>query len=342
MPIVFALGASNITVSGGEQLSGITQGDGSHLDGLTITLNNNSYEGIDVTDTDPNFADSDNSQRLNGAQTFDGINYDNNRRVEAEYELLLEDPDGNQYRVLGFNINEPGVTSFATVEGLAFVGGVGGFPPIDVPLTVISSTEGPSVPFTSLASPPCFTDTTWVETPEGERLLAGLQPGDLVNTFDHGPKPILWIGKAHIPRAIMRHDARFRPVRVAKDAFGPGMPSRDTLLSPQHRVLIRGWQGELYFGEEQVLVPIIKLINDRTIISDHRIESVTYVHVLFDGHEIINADNLLSESFLPDALDESATSHEVLRIFPGMQGSFLNPRLVRPCVKDRSARILGA
>ncbi|MEM8777222.1 MAG: Hint domain-containing protein [Pseudomonadota bacterium] len=328
-------------MSGGEQLSGITQGDGSHLDGLTITLDDNLWEGIEVRDTDPNFADSDNSQRLDGTQVFDGVSYADNRRVEAEYELLLEDPDGNTYTVVGFNINEPGVTSFATVEGLAFIGGVGGFPPSGVPLTVLSSAEGPSFPFTSLASPPCFTDQTWVATPEGERPMAELGPGDLVNTLDHGPKPVLWIGRACIPASVIEQDTRFRPVLIKRDAFGQGVPCRDTRLSPQHRVIVEGWRGELYFGEDQVLVPICKLINDNTIRPDHAGNGVTYMHVLFDGHEIIRADNLPSESFLPDALTQNETSHEILRIFPDMHGQILSPRPVRPCVRGRTAHLLN-
>ena len=38
MPVytIYTLEIANITVSGGEQLSGITQGDGSHLMGETI------------------------------------------------------------------------------------------------------------------------------------------------------------------------------------------------------------------------------------------------------------------------------------------------------------------
>ena len=60
MPVetVYTLEASNITISDGLSLSGITQGDGSHLVNLvtpvTITLENNDWQAVDILDTDSN------------------------------------------------------------------------------------------------------------------------------------------------------------------------------------------------------------------------------------------------------------------------------------------------
>ena len=55
----WALGEASVTVSGGGQLDGVTQDDGSHLMGLTITLNSNNWENIDVKHNDQNFDDDD-------------------------------------------------------------------------------------------------------------------------------------------------------------------------------------------------------------------------------------------------------------------------------------------
>ena len=44
----WALGEASVTVSGGGQLDGVTQGDGSHLMGLSITLTSNNWESIAV------------------------------------------------------------------------------------------------------------------------------------------------------------------------------------------------------------------------------------------------------------------------------------------------------
>lgn len=80
---LWILGESSISVSGGKTLDGITQGDGSHLIGETITLNAPNWEKVQIDDDDAVFADNDGSQRLAGAQTIDGVNYAGNTKVEA-------------------------------------------------------------------------------------------------------------------------------------------------------------------------------------------------------------------------------------------------------------------
>lgn len=342
--IVYALGESHITVSGGEQLSGFSQGDGSHLVGETITLNSNAWEAMGIDDSDTKFDDSDNSQSLNGAQTFDGTSYSGSERVEAEYELTLQDPDGNTYKVLGFNINESGsaYNSYGTVEGLAFVGGVGGFPPVGVPLTVVSAKEGPSRPYADLATPPCFTAGSMIATPSGLVAVEDLTPGDMVETLDHGPQPLRWVGVLRVPAAVLRHDLRFRPVCVRRDAFGPGQPCRDTWLSQQHRVLVSDWRAELFFGEDEVLVPVKKLTNDSTIHTDSALQDVTYVHLLFDQHEIVTVDGLASESFFPDATARAIcpTQEELAMMFPQLAVAPADALTARACIHDRRACVL--
>ena len=304
MPVytTYALGVSQISVSSGEQLSGITQGDGSHLVGETITLDSDAWEAVAIDDSEGHFDDNDNGQSLNGPQTFDGVSYKGGERVEAEYELTLQDPDGNSYTVLGFNVNEGGSgQSYSTVEGLAFVGGGGGFPPVGTPLTVTSASEYPSQPYADLVSPACFTAGSMIATPGGPVAVEELRPGDLVDTLDNGAQPLRWIGTLRVPAALLRADPRFRPVRIRRDAFGPGQPRCDSLLSQQHRVLISDWRAAFFFGEDEVLIPVNKLTNDGAVRVDDALPGVTYVHLLFDAHEIVQVDGLHSESFFPDA-----------------------------------------
>lgn len=346
MPVytIYTLESSNISVSGGGQLSGITQGDGSHLDGLTITLNSNDWVAVDIDDTnDSGFGDSDSSQSLENAISYDGTAYAAGLRVESEYEMTLQDPDGNTYTVLAFNINEPGVTSYATVEGLAFVGGVGGFPPIGVPLTVIATGEGPNDPYSSLATPACFTEGCMIETPAGPVAVETLRVGDLVETLDHGAQQIRWIGRRRFPAAVLQRQPAFRPILVRRDAFGPGQPWADIHLSPQHRVLVRGWRAELLMGEAEVLVPVKKLVNDTSIRPCGAGAGIVYIHILFDDHEIVTSDGLLTESyFTGDAAPDGArTRAEILRIFPGLDDRTNSMAAARPVISNISAALLA-
>ncbi|WP_212751931.1 Hint domain-containing protein [Roseovarius arcticus] len=342
MPVqtIYALGQSKITVSGGSQLSGVTQGDGSHLAGRTITLNSNAWTPVSINDDDANFEDNDTSQTLQTAQTFDGQSYAQGRVVEAEYQVTVRDPSGTEYQLIGFNINEGGGgPAYATVEGLAFVGGVGGFPPQGVPLTVISTSEGSSRPVAALATPPCFTAGTQIDTPSGAVQIETLSAGDLVKTADHGAQQIRWIGRTYLPAAVLASHPEFRPIRIMRDAFGPGLPYRDTALSPQHRILISDWRAMLFFGEDEVLVPAHKLANDASIRPNHTAIGVTYYHLAFDRHEVIWGDGLLSESYLIGGKGASETRDEmqVLGIAVAAQDAMLAARV---CVTDRRGRLL--
>lgn len=157
----------------------------------------------------------------------------------------------------------------------------------------------------------CFVAGTRIKTANGEVAVNDLVPGDRVLTLDHGYQPVRWVGCSR--RLAV---GRLAPVRICAGALGN---DRDLLVSPQHRVLLRGWQATLMFGEGEVLVAAKALVNDHSI----RVEEggeVDYFHILFDRHEIVFAEGAACESFHPGqqgwkALD-AATRDEILELFP--------------------------
>jgi hypothetical protein len=160
----------------------------------------------------------------------------------------------------------------------------------------------------------CFTCGTLIETPNGPTKVENLNSGDLVDTADHGPQPIRWIGCREVAS-----DLDFAPVRFAKGAVGN---QSAFTVSPQHRMLIGGWQAELLFGSDQVLVAAKHMCNDTTI---RRIYggNIRYHHMLFDQHELVFAHGTVSESFHPskaslDGLGQEARN-EVLTLFPELE-----------------------
>ncbi|MEM6595373.1 MAG: Hint domain-containing protein [Pseudomonadota bacterium] len=291
---LYTLSESNVTISGGEQLDGITQGDGSHLVGQTITLNNNNWVPISITDNDSDFADNAGAgQNLTNDSTIDGVTFTAGTRVEAEYSFTVTDGT-NDYTVIAFNVNN-GSPAYATVEALAFIGPVGGFPPVGVPLTVTAAQEGPSNPAADHASPPCFVKGTRILTTQGERLVETLRPGDMIETFDNGAQPLRWVGTCTYPAT-----GRFAPIRFAPGVLGN---TQALTVSPQHRVWVSGWRPDLLFGEEAVLAPAHSFVDGSAVT---RVEGgfVTYVHLMFDRHELIWSEGALTESlFAADAFD---------------------------------------
>lgn len=297
---LWILGESSISVSGGKTLDGITQGDGSHLIGETITLNAPNWEKVQIDDNDAVFADNDGSQRLAGAQTIDGVNYAGNTRVEAEYTLtLLDATTGKTYTVVAFNVNNSN-PRYATVEGLAFIGPPKAWPPVNTPLTVIAATEGPrqndpNFEYQDYVAP-CFTPGTRIATPDGPRPVENLRAGDLVLTLDHGPCPVRLALRTRLSAAQLRAAPNFVPVVIAQGSMGDGLPERDLLVSPQHRMLLRGPLCELLFAEPEVLAAASHLPWARTARPQDVAHGVEYIHLLFDRHEILLAEGAATES----------------------------------------------
>ncbi len=301
---IWALGASQISISGGASLGNPSQGEGTHLVGRTITLNSYRFEQLSISDrgSDANFDDNDTDQVLRGRQDFDGSSHANNTIIEAEYRIVLRDPrTGQIYEALGVNIRNSS-TSYATVEGLAFVDR---FPPQGVALQVVSAAEGPGslgqppIENVEIAAPPCFTPGTLIATEHGLRPVEALAPGDRVETLDSGLQRLVWVGQTAYSRDALAARPDARPIRIAAHAFGPGLPARDMRVSAQHRILVEGPLAELCFGEPQVLAAAGHLADGDRIRVDDSADTVVYIHLQCAAHEILISDGLPSESFNP-------------------------------------------
>jgi len=317
---IYVLDESDATISGAV-LDGVTQGDGSHLVGATITVNAPNWTAINISDAggDVSFGDNDGNQTLNGAQEIDGVTYADGTQVEAEYEITLQDANGNTYTALGFNVNNSS-PSFGTVEGLAFVGVM---PPVGVPLTVTSSGEGPNYLASDYAVP-CFTKGTRIMTPGGQRKIEDLVVGDIVSTANGDEAHIRWIGQVEVDAAEMAQSPKLRPIRISAGSMGAGLPSRDLLVSRQHRMLVSSSIAQRMFGARDVLVPAIRLTEIPGIYVDMSVEQTCYIHLLLDTHDVILAENTPSESLYlgEGALNAlpSGSVEEISTLFPELIG----------------------
>lgn len=158
----------------------------------------------------------------------------------------------------------------------------------------------------------CFGSDTRIETPEGPRKVVRLKPGDLVNTLDHGPQPIRWVAMRRMGPLELRAHPEVRPIRVKRGALGGGLPERDVLLSPQHRVLVRSRLAMRMFGTTEVLVAVKALLDLPGIEVATDVGGVIYVHLLFDDHEVIMADGAPMESLFLGTGAREAVGQEAL------------------------------
>jgi Ca2+-binding RTX toxin-like protein len=191
---------------------------------------------------------------------------------------------------------------------------------------------------------PCFTLGTIISTSTGPQLIETLKKGDLVLTRDNGFKPIVWSGTRELSGAQLSEDDALQPISIRRDAFGNDCPNRDMMVSRQHRMLMCGARAELWFGTHEVLVRALHLTSlpgvDAMILA-----SVTYVHIMFDQHEIVLADGAWSESFQPGDRTLSGMDaeqrQELDTIFPELStvNRFANYDAARMTLKSHEARV---
>ncbi len=178
-------------------------------------------------------------------------------------------------------------------------------PPMGQDLWVTHVSDGALTPNRSGDVTPsviCFTPDTRIATPDGPRLVRDLEEGDRIQTKDDGPQPIRWIGSRRMSGARLFAMPELRPVRIRAGAVGMDIPDEDLLVSPEHRMLVKGQLAQELFNTSEVLVTARDLINDHTITVDRRLAEVTYVHLLLDRHQIVFANGLETESFHPGTM----------------------------------------
>lgn len=145
----------------------------------------------------------------------------------------------------------------------------------------------------------CFTPGTRIMTPNGPVEIQDLQEDDQVITKDNGPKTIRWIGTSHISGGRLIAMPHLRPVRVRAHVLGDGEPDADLVVSPDHRLVVKGPIAQTLFNSHEVLVTARDLINDYTITPDYRCRGVTYIHLMLDAHQVVWANGVEVESFHP-------------------------------------------
>ncbi|ABD55407.1 Hint domain-containing protein [Jannaschia sp. CCS1] len=192
---------------------------------------------------------------------------------------------------------------------------------------------------------PCFTPGAMIATPRGEVPVESLREGDKVITRDNGIQEIRWTGHRTLNRAELARDARLKPIRIRAGALGPNLPERDMLVSPQHRVLVTGETPQIYFEESEVLVAAKHLIGQAGVSVVDTLRT-TYIHFMFDCHEVVLSDGAWTESFQPGdhtlGSMGTATRDEIVALFPDLatHGGLTEYAAARRSLKAHEAQLL--
>jgi hypothetical protein len=273
---------------------------------------------------------------------------------DVEGEASEPDIEGADEPEQGFVVTDGHQIYSATVIDVHDTGArllmfVDDVPPADVDLWVVRLSidrSAPAVGARSVGGVICFTPGTAIKTPNGRVMIEDLRPGDSIQTKDNGPQEVLWFGKRRMSGARLHAMPHLRPVRFRANAMGNGRPDHELLVSPQHRMLVKGAAARALFNTAEVLVAAEDLVNDQSITVDHSVRDVTYIHVLLESHQVIWANGLETESFHPanTALDAVAQEQRagLLAVLPGLRE---NPHVygdyARRNLSSSEAAILG-
>lgn len=199
--------------------------------------------------------------------------------------------------------------------------------------------------FTNIENIVCFTPGTMIATPRGEVAVEKLRVGDKVITRDNGIQEIRWAGARQMGWHDFAANPHLRPVMIKAGSLGNGLPERDMMLSPNHRVLVANDRTALYFDEHEVLVAAKHLIGGKGV---QAVESVgtTYIHFMFDQHEVVLSNGAWTESFQPGDFSlkglGNAQRNEIFELFPELrtQTGIAAYQAARKTLKRHEARLL--
>ena len=169
---------------------------------------------------------------------------------------------------------------------------------------------------------PCFTPGTKIATPRGERPVEELRSGDRVITRDNGLQEIAWVGQIQMPGTVLKANPHLKPILIKAGLLGNGLPEKDMLVSPNHRVIVANDRTHLFFDESEVLVASKHLLGTAGV---HEVDGIatTYIHFMFERHEVVLSNGAWTESFQTDDFSlkgvGNSQRNEIFELFPELE-----------------------
>ncbi|KMK66561.1 Ig-like domain-containing protein [Puniceibacterium sp. IMCC21224] len=192
---------------------------------------------------------------------------------------------------------------------------------------------------------PCFTPGTLIATPQGERLVEDLREGDRIITRDNGIQEIRWTGRKDLTGHQLSRQPHMRPILIQRGSLGNNLPEHDLLVSPNHRILVNNDKTALYFEENEVLAAA-KHLTGLDGVDEVGALGVSYLHFMFDRHEVVLSNGAWTESFQPGDYSlkgiGGAQRSEILELFPELEHAegIQSYQSARRSLKKHEAKLL--
>ncbi|MEJ6403361.1 Hint domain-containing protein [Yoonia sp. 2307UL14-13] len=188
----------------------------------------------------------------------------------------------------------------------------------------------------------CFADGTLIKTAQDMRPVEDLKVGDVLDTLDNGQQTIRWVGHQTLTDTDFALKPKLRPIRIKAGALGANTPSRDLIVSPQHRMLLKSKIAIRMFDTAEILVPAKHLVGLKGVEIATDISRISYHHVMCDDHEIIEAEGALAETLYTGTEAMKAMNPEAIEEIEAVFGEvpYINRPLARLTPKGKRVRHL--
>lgn len=333
MPFLYVYSPSDFVGGLPDEQGAQAQGSGPFtltlVPGATPTL-------IEVNDNDAVFDEVDGDQTLAGGVNIDGASYGAGTSIHSAYDLINS---GSGHKVTSLHFGGNGYEQGA-VHGLVST------EPLVAGQSYTFDRERTSHrqdnDYDDFVA--CFAAGSRIRTKRGDIAVQDLLPGDMIATADETYQPLRLRLSRHVSAQELESSPKLCPVRITAGSLGQGLPARDLVVSPQHRMLANGPLCERMFGQSDVLLSARKLTELLGIYVDTDVADVTYFHLVFDDHQVVYAEGAPSESFYcgAQAIDglHSEARDELLTLFPELAQAEASPSMARLSPRSRGQRVL--
>lgn len=334
MPFLYVYSPSDFVETPPAESGAMAAGSGTFTlelaPGATPTL-------IEVNDADGLLDEIDYSQTLDSGVNIDGTEYAEGTTIHSAYDLLNTDTG---HKVTSLHFGGDGYEQGA-IHGM--VSTVRFEPGQTYTFNVERTSHRKNNQYEDYVA--CFAADTLIRTTEGEIRAIDLNAGDMVETKDAAAQILRLKLLREVGGEELAKRPNLRPICITAGALGQGLPKRDLWVSPQHRMLVDGPLCERMFGRASVLISTRKMCALPGVYEDTSCTSVTYVHLVFDSHQLVFAEGAPSESFFNGAKELAGMTDEArqefLSLFPQAETRRIKSDAVRPILEGAQARDLA-
>jgi len=161
---------------------------------------------------------------------------------------------------------------------------------------------------------PCFVAGTMIATADGLTPIEDIRPGQQVKTLDDALVPVRAIRTVRVTPFMQLRCPQICPVTFPAGAIGN---QQALTVSPAHRILLGGSAVQLLAGTFEAFAAAAQCIGLRSVTQARPGAELTYVHLLFEDHQIVQANGIWTESlFLGDLIAPILTEAAGWRVDP--------------------------